>query len=29
MSRRAKCHDNAVVESFFGTLKSELIYRAT
>ena len=27
MSRRAKRWDNAVVESFFGTLKNELIYR--
>ena len=27
MSRRGNCHDNAVVESFFGTLKSELVYR--
>ncbi len=27
MSRRGNCHDNAVVESFFGSLKSELIYR--
>ncbi|MCH9647718.1 MAG: hypothetical protein K0U98_05725 [Deltaproteobacteria bacterium] len=27
MSRRENCWDNAVVESFFGTLKSELIYR--
>ena len=27
MSRRAECYDNAVVESFFGTLKTELIYR--
>jgi putative transposase len=27
MSRRGNCWDNAVVESFFGTLKSELIYR--
>ena len=24
MSRRANCWDNAVVESFFGTLKTEL-----
>jgi transposase InsO family protein len=29
MSRRAECYDNAVVESFFGTLKTELIYRST
>ena len=27
MSRRGDCWDNAVVESFFGTLKKELIYR--
>jgi putative transposase len=27
MSRRACCYDNAVVESFFGTLKQELVYR--
>ena len=27
MSRRASCWDNAVAESFFGTLKNELIYR--
>ncbi len=27
MSRRATCWDNAVAESFFGTLKNELIYR--
>ena len=26
MSRRANCWDNAVVESFFGTLKQELVY---
>ncbi len=26
MSRRGDCHDNAVVESFFGTLKTELVY---
>ena len=29
MSRRGNCWDNAVAESFFGTLKSELIYRKT
>ena len=29
MSRKGNCHDNAVVESFFGTLKTELIYRQT
>ena len=27
MSRKAECWDNAVAESFFGSLKSELIYR--
>jgi transposase InsO family protein len=27
MSRRGNCWDNAVVESFFGTLKQELVYR--
>jgi putative transposase len=27
MSRRADCWDNAVVESFFSTLKQELVYR--
>ena len=27
MSRRGKCWDNAPVESFFGTLKKELVYR--
>jgi putative transposase len=27
MSRRGNCWDNAVAESFFGTLKNELIYR--
>jgi transposase InsO family protein len=27
MSRRGNCHDNAVAESFFGTLKSELVHR--
>ena len=26
MSRRGNCYDNAVMESFFGTLKSELFY---
>ena len=29
MSRRGECYDNAVVESFFGTLKTELIHRQT
>ncbi len=27
MSRRGNCYDNAVVESFFATLKNELLYR--
>ena len=27
MSRCGNCHDNAVVESFFKTLKAELIWR--
>jgi transposase InsO family protein len=27
MSRKANCWDNAVAESFFGALKSELVYR--
>lgn len=29
MSRKGNCWDNAVAESFFSTLKSELIYRET
>ena len=29
MSRRANCWDNAVVESFFSTLKTELVQRST
>jgi putative transposase len=29
MSRKGNCHDNAVMESFFGTLKQELVYRRT
>jgi putative transposase len=29
MSRKGNCWDNAVVESFFATLKKELIYRQT
>jgi putative transposase len=29
MSRKADCWDNAVVESFFSTLKQELVYRQT
>ncbi len=28
MSRRGNCYDNAVVESFFGTLKQELVHGA-
>ena len=28
MSRRGNCYDNAVVESFFGTLKQELVHDA-
>jgi putative transposase len=27
MSRRGNCYDNAVAESFFSTLKTELVYR--
>jgi len=27
MSRKADCWDNAVVESFFATIKKELIYQ--
>ncbi len=27
MSRRGDCYDNAPVESFFGTLKTELVYQ--
>jgi len=27
MSRKGNCWDNAVIESFFGTLKNELVYR--
>ena len=29
MSRKGNCWDNAVVESFFATLKTELVYRTT
>jgi len=29
MSRTGNCYDNAVIESFFGTLKTELIYHET
>lgn len=29
MSRKGNCWDNAVAESFFGSLKSELVYRNT
>lgn len=28
MSRRGNCYDNAVTESFFGSLKQELVYRS-
>jgi len=27
MSRRGNCYDNAILENFFGILKSECIYR--
>ncbi len=27
MSRKGNCYDNAVAESFFKTLKTELVYR--
>ena len=27
MSRPGNCYDNAVAESFFGTLKTELVHR--
>ena len=29
MSRKGECHDNAVAESFFSTLKTELVYQRT
>ena len=29
MSRKGNCWDNAVAESFFKTIKSELVYRKT
>lgn len=29
MSRKGNCHDNAIVENFFGTFKSESIYKKT
>jgi len=29
MSRKGNCWDNAVAESFFATLKKELVYRKT
>jgi putative transposase len=29
MSRRANCYDNATIESFWSTLKLELVYRST
>ncbi|VVE59594.1 integrase [Pandoraea sputorum] len=28
MSRRGNCYDNAPIESFWGTLKTELVYNA-
>jgi len=28
MSRKGNCYDNAVMESFFGTLKKELVHQA-
>jgi transposase InsO family protein len=27
MSRKGNCYDNATIESFWGTLKNELVYR--
>lgn len=27
MSRKGNCYDNAVMESFFGILKSEFLYK--
>lgn len=29
MSRKGECHDNAVAESFFSTLKNELVYQTS
>ncbi|MGP1439036.1 MAG: IS3 family transposase [Treponema sp.] len=29
MSRKGNCYDNAIVENFFGTFKSESIYKKT
>jgi putative transposase len=29
MSRKGNCYDNATIESFWGTLKNELVYRTT
>ena len=29
MSRKGNCYDNAVAESFFSTLKNELVYHQT
>lgn len=29
MSRTGSCYDNAITESFFGTLKEECVYRAS
>jgi len=28
-SRRGECHDNAVMESFYGSMKTEKLYRET
>ena len=29
LSRRGECHDNAVMESFYGSMKTEKLYRET
>ena len=29
MSKKADCYDNALMESFFGTVKEECVYRHT
>jgi putative transposase len=29
MSRKSNCYDNALIESFWGTLKSELVYHCS
>ena len=29
MSMKGNCHDNAIVENFFGTFKNESIYKQT